>query len=70
VRELIHVAIDVATTHLHEAGTRIHMENALRHGATPSDIVEVLALVSVLGVHTIAMGVPVMLEELAKTKSA
>jgi alkylhydroperoxidase/carboxymuconolactone decarboxylase family protein YurZ len=70
VRELIYVAIDAATTHLHEAGTRIHMENALRHGATPSEIVEVLALVSVLGVHTIAMGVPVMLEELAKAKSA
>jgi alkylhydroperoxidase/carboxymuconolactone decarboxylase family protein YurZ len=70
VRELIYVAIDAATTHLHEAGTRIHMENALRHGATPAEIVEVLALVSVLGVHTIALGVPVMLEELAKAKQA
>jgi alkylhydroperoxidase/carboxymuconolactone decarboxylase family protein YurZ len=70
VRELIYVAIDASTTHLYEAGTRIHMENALRHGATPSEIVEVLALVSVLGVHTIAMGVPVMLEELAKAKRA
>ena len=66
VRELIYVAIDAATTHLHEAGTRIHMENALRHGATPAEIVEVLALASVLGVHTITMGVPIMLEEFAK----
>jgi alkylhydroperoxidase/carboxymuconolactone decarboxylase family protein YurZ len=70
VRELIYVAIDAATTHLYEPGTRIHMENALRHGATPAEIVEVLALVSVLGVHTIALGVPVMLEELAKAKQA
>lgn len=64
VRELIYVAIDASTTHLHEQGTRIHMENALRHGATPAEIVEVLALVSVLGVHTMALGVPIMLDEL------
>ncbi len=63
VRELIYVAIDASTTHLHEDGTRIHMENALRHGATPAEIVEVLTLVSVLGVHTISMGVPIMQEE-------
>ena len=56
--------------HLHEAGTRIHMENALRHGATPAEIVEVLSLASVLGVHTITMGVPIMLEELAKAGKA
>jgi alkylhydroperoxidase/carboxymuconolactone decarboxylase family protein YurZ len=66
VRELIYVAIDASTTHLHEQGTRIHMENALRHGATPAEIVEVLALVSVLGVHTITLGVPIMLDELDK----
>jgi alkylhydroperoxidase/carboxymuconolactone decarboxylase family protein YurZ len=69
VRELIYVAIDASTTHLHEAGTRIHMENALRHGATPAEIVEVLSLVSVLGVHTITLGVPIMLEEFAKAGS-
>ena len=63
VRELIYVAIDAATTHLHEEGTRIHMENALRHGATPAEIVEVLSLVSVLGMHTITMGVPLLMEE-------
>ena len=66
VRELIYVAIDASTTHLHEAGTRIHMENALRQGATPAEIIEVLALASVLGVHTITMGVPIMLEEFAR----
>ena len=66
VRELIYVAIDASTTHLHEAGTRIHMENALRQGATPAEIIEVLALASVLGVHTITMGVPIMVEEFAR----
>ena len=66
VRELIYVAIDAATTHLHEEGTRIHMENALRHGATPAEIVEVLSLVSVLGMHTITMGVPLLMEEMGQ----
>ena len=39
------------------------------HGATPEEIMEVLALVSVLGVHTIAMGLPVLLDELEKAKT-
>lgn len=30
VKELIYVAIDVSTTHLYDAGTRIHMPNAPR----------------------------------------
>jgi alkylhydroperoxidase/carboxymuconolactone decarboxylase family protein YurZ len=66
VRELIYVAIDSSTTHLHEAGTRIHMENALRHGAKPSEIVEVLTLVSMLGTDTITFAIPIVLEEIKK----
>jgi alkylhydroperoxidase/carboxymuconolactone decarboxylase family protein YurZ len=66
VRELIYVAIDAATTHLYEPGIRIHMENALRQGATPAEIMEVLELTSVLGIHTVSMGLPVLLDELKK----
>lgn len=66
VRELIYVAIDAATTHLYEPGILIHMENALRHGATPAEIMEVLELTSVLGVHTMAIGVPALLDEVRK----
>ena len=66
VRELIYVAIDAATTHLYEPGILIHMENALRQGATPAEIMEVLELTSVLGVHTMAVGVPALLDELKK----
>jgi alkylhydroperoxidase/carboxymuconolactone decarboxylase family protein YurZ len=69
IRELVYVAVDAATTHLYEPGTRIHMENALKHGSTPEEIMEVLALVSVLGVHTIAMGLPVLLDELKKAET-
>ena len=69
IRELVYVAVDAAATHMYEPGTRIHMENALKLGATPEEIMEVLALVSVLGVHTIAMGLPVLLDERKKAET-
>lgn len=68
VKELIYVAIDASTTHLYEPGTRIHMANALKCGATPAEIMEVLALTSVLGVHTMAVGVPALLAELKRAE--
>lgn len=66
VKELIYIAIDAATTHLYEPGILIHMENALRLGATPAEIMEVLEITSVLGVHTMAIGVPALLDEFRK----
>ncbi len=68
IKEFIYIAIDTATTHLYEPGTRIHMENALKLGATPAEIMEVLALTSVLGVHTMAIGVPALLAELKRAE--
>jgi alkylhydroperoxidase/carboxymuconolactone decarboxylase family protein YurZ len=68
VREFVYIAIDAATTHLYEPGTRIHMENALRHGATPAEIMEVLELTSVLGIHTLAIGMPALLDELKRAE--
>ncbi|MCB1742461.1 MAG: carboxymuconolactone decarboxylase family protein [Gammaproteobacteria bacterium] len=64
VREFIYIAIDSATTHLFEPGIRIHMQNAFAHGATEQEIMEVLQLTSVLGIHTCATGVPILCEEL------
>ncbi|MFT3866649.1 MAG: carboxymuconolactone decarboxylase family protein [Solirubrobacterales bacterium] len=66
VKELIYIAIDAATTHLHADGTRVHIRNALRHGATKAEIMEVLELISVLGFHSVALGVPILNEELEK----
>jgi alkylhydroperoxidase/carboxymuconolactone decarboxylase family protein YurZ len=66
VKELIYIAIDAATTHLHEPGLRIHIRNALQHGATQAEILEVLELVSALGVHSCTMGIPALVDELSK----
>lgn len=69
VKELIYIAIDSSTTHLHEKGTRQHIRNALGHGATAAEIMEVFQLVSVLGIHAATEGVP-MLMELTRAKAA
>lgn len=52
VKELIYCAIDVSTTHLYLPGLKIHIQNALRYGATTEEIVEVFELAALIGVHT------------------
>ena len=66
VKEFIYIAIDAATTHLYEPGLRIHIQNALKYGATKEEIMEVYQLTSVLGMHTCTVGVPVLIDELEK----
>jgi len=67
IKELIYIAIDAATTHLYEPGIRQHIGNALKYGATKEEIMEVFELVSVLGIHTCTVGVPILVEELKKS---
>ena len=64
VKELIYIAIDASCTHLYHKGIRIHIRNALKHGATREEILEVLELISVLGIHSVTVGVPILMEEL------
>ncbi len=69
-KELIYIAVDAATTHLYEPGLRQHVRNALALGATKEEVMEVLELVSVLGIHACTMGVPILLEELQSLEGA
>jgi alkylhydroperoxidase/carboxymuconolactone decarboxylase family protein YurZ len=64
-KELIYVAIDASTTHLYEPGLRQHIRNALKLGATTEEIMEVLELVSAIGIHACTLGVPILREEAA-----
>lgn len=66
IRELISIAINAAVTHLHAPAIRIHITNALRHGATEQEIVEVCQLAAVLGTHTMSFGVPILIDEMRK----
>lgn len=70
VKEFIYIAIDAATTHLYEPGLRIHLRNAIKYGATKEEVMEVYELVSVLGLHTMTMGVPALLEEYAAAEGS
>jgi Carboxymuconolactone decarboxylase family len=57
MKELIYIAIDAATTHLYEPGLRQRIRNAIRFGASKEEVMEVLELVSVLGIHACTLGV-------------
>lgn len=70
VKELIYIAADSTTTQLYEPSLRIHIRNAMKHGATMQEIMEVLQLVSVLGIHTCTMGMPVLVDEFKKAGKA
>ncbi len=67
-RELVYIAIDAATTHLYVPGIRKHIQNALKLGATKEEIVEVFELVSGLGVHSCIVGMPILAQELTKSR--
>jgi alkylhydroperoxidase/carboxymuconolactone decarboxylase family protein YurZ len=62
VKELVLLAVDAAATHLHEPGVRLHIRRALEHGATEAELLEVLQLTSTMGIHSVTVGVPVLLE--------
>jgi alkylhydroperoxidase/carboxymuconolactone decarboxylase family protein YurZ len=66
VKELVYIAFDAAATHLYAPGLKLHMRNAIRLGATTAEILEVLEIVSVIGIHAATVGVPILAEELTR----
>ncbi|MDM0000773.1 carboxymuconolactone decarboxylase family protein [Variovorax sp. J22P240] len=62
--EFICIAVDASCTHMYGPGVRRHIGKALALGATKQEITAVLQLVSVLGIHTMSLGAPILLEEL------
>ena len=64
--ELLSIAFDASYTHMYAPGTRRHIHNALKSGATMEEIMEVLKLCVVQGVQACNLGVPILAEELAR----
>ncbi|WP_396658338.1 carboxymuconolactone decarboxylase family protein [Microbacterium sp.] len=64
-KELIYISYDIAATHLYVPGTKLHIRNALDHGATVGQILEVMEISSVLGLDAFEASVPIMREEFA-----
>ena len=63
--ELICIALNAACTHRNENGIRRHIHAALQAGATREEILHTFKGVSVLGIHSVAVALPILLEEAA-----
>jgi alkylhydroperoxidase/carboxymuconolactone decarboxylase family protein YurZ len=66
--ELLSIAFDAAYTHMYAPGTRRHIKGALKAGATMEEIMEVLKLCVVQGAQACNLGVPILAEELERSK--
>jgi alkylhydroperoxidase/carboxymuconolactone decarboxylase family protein YurZ len=63
--ELIAIAVDASCTHMYAPGVRRHIRRAIELGVTKEEILAVLQAVSVLGIHSMSLGAPILVEELA-----
>lgn len=64
VKEFVYIAFDCAATHLYVPGLKLHMKNAVGYGATAEEILEVMEIASVIGIHAATTAVPILTEEL------
>ncbi len=62
--ELLSIAFDASITHMYAPGTRRHIANALKLGATMEEIMEVLKICVVEGIEACNLGIPILAEEL------
>lgn len=70
MKELILIAMDATPTHLYEPGLRMHIRDALKHGATREEILEVLQLASLVGIHSCTFGIPILDDEMKNPSNA
>lgn len=66
--EFLAIAVDASCTHLYSPGVRRHIGKALDLGATPEEIMAVLQAVAVLGIHSVALGAPILADEMQKRR--
>jgi alkylhydroperoxidase/carboxymuconolactone decarboxylase family protein YurZ len=67
--EFISIAVGASCTHMYAPGVRRHIQKALDLGATAEQIAAVLQGVAVIGIHSCALGFPILAEELAARKA-
>lgn len=68
--QLLCLALDVSCTHLYAPGVRRHIQDALQLGVTPQEIFEVLKLATTVGLHSVNVGLPFLLEEMSAQGSS
>lgn len=62
--ELVAIAVDASVTHMYAPGVRRHIRRALDLGVPVEQIVAVLQLTASLGLHTMSLAAPILVEEL------
>jgi alkylhydroperoxidase/carboxymuconolactone decarboxylase family protein YurZ len=67
--ELLCIAFDASYSHMYGPGTRHHIKNALKAGATLEEVMEVLKLCVVQGVQACNLSVPILAEELERNSA-
>lgn len=67
--ELVQVALDSSCSHPYVPGVRRHVRRALQAGATKEEITAVLQLACLQGLHSMRIGAPILVEELATRRS-
>lgn len=70
LKEFVYIAVDAQATHLYAAGTRLHIQNALKLGASREEIIQVFAVISRIGIYSCTMGLPILREELSRLTSS
>lgn len=61
-RALVYVALHAAPTTLDTASVREYVGRALDHGATVEELAEVVEIVFIIGIHSVTIGVPVLVD--------
>ena len=64
--EFLSIAVDASITHMYAPGTRRHIQSALKLGATPEEIMEVLKICVSQGLQSCNLGIPILAEELQR----
>jgi alkylhydroperoxidase/carboxymuconolactone decarboxylase family protein YurZ len=70
VKEFVYTAFDCASTHLYVKGWKAHMDNALGHGATVGELLEVMEIAATMGMQSALEALPVLREELLTRTAA
>lgn len=68
-KELIYIAVHAAPVTLHPEQVRYHIAKALDYGASINEIMDVLHIVSTLGIHAVTMGVPILKEAIREVEA-
>lgn len=69
IYEFLAIAVNASCTHMYSPGVRRHTRKALQLGASPQEILAVLECVAMLGLHSCALGAPILLEEMARLEA-